>query len=124
MKSEPFVIDIELYDFRVHILHNFTDEEFQTYILGNFDLNEITRKTSTATCWTIYDKNGKPDFAIDFKRRLKRDGYSFNTIVHEAAHVGFDIMNHVRVPYTHNVTDEAFCPLIAFISQKIYEGIF
>ena len=120
---KTFIIDIELYDFKIHVLNNVSDEEFQEYILGNFDNTQIERKTSTATCWTIYDKEGKPNFALDFRKKLKKDGYSFNTIVHESSHVAFDIMNHIKVPYTHDITDEAFCPLIAYISQKVYEGI-
>lgn len=123
-KNHSFIIDIELYDFKVHVLHDFSDEEFQEYILGNFDLDEITRRTSTATCWTIYNKNGKPDFAIDFRKRLKRDGYSFNTIVHESTHVALDIFNHIKVPHTHDITDEAFCPLCAYIAGKVYTGLF
>lgn len=119
-----FTVDLDLYDFVIHVLVNVSDKEFNDYILGNFDLNEIERKTSAATCWTIYDKNGKPDFAIDFRKKIKKDSYSLNTIVHESCHVAFDIMNHIKVPYTHNVTDEAFCPLISYITQKIYEGVY
>lgn len=119
-----FIIDVELYDFKIHVLHDLSGCDFNEYILGHFDLEQIERKTSTATCWTIYNKDGKPDFALDFRKRLKKDGYSLNTIIHEASHVAFDIMNHVKIPFTHDITDEAFCPLIAFISRKIYEGLF
>jgi len=120
---KTFIIDIELYDFKIHVLHNLSDKEFQEYILSNFDITQIERKESVATCWTIYDKEGKPNFALDFKKKLKKDGYSLNTIIHESSHIAFDIMDHINVPYTHEITDEAFCPLIAYISQKVYEGI-
>lgn len=113
-----------MFDCKIHVLNGFSDYEFIDYTSANFKDVEITRKTSTAACWTIYNENGKPDYMIDFRKLVKKDPYSINTISHESTHATLEIMKLINIPYEYNVTDEVVCCLNGLIMQKIYEGLF
>lgn len=118
-----FEIPIELYDTKVEILNNVTDEEFNEYFLVNFDQTP-TRTMSTAACWTVNGLDNKEHYVLDFKKKLKKDLYSLNTISHECLHATFEILKKISIPYQYNVTDEVFCCLNAFIFEKVYEKLF
>jgi len=121
---KTFIVDIEIYDCKIHVLNNFTDDEFKDYVLNISSIEKIERTESVAAFWTIPCKNKKNEYVLDLKKKIKKDGYSLNTICHECTHATFDIMKWVNIPYVNDATDEAYCCLNAFIFQKVYEGIF
>ena len=118
-----FIIPIELYDSDIHVLNGMTDQEFEAYIADNFGIN-VERMESTAAFWTIYDKIGKAIYLMDFKKKLKKDYYSINTLAHECQHATFAILNRNHIPYEFNKTEEVYCCLNGFITGKIFEGVF
>lgn len=120
MKS--FIIDIEIYDSKVHVLYDATDEEFSRYMFDNFKVKKDRLQTSAA-CWLITSGNGVTRL-VDFRTKLKQDAYSVNTIVHESDHVAFEMMKELSIPYVYETTDEVHCYLCAFIAGKIYEEVF
>ena len=119
-----FIIDIEIYDCKIHVMNSLSDEDFQSYILERGSIDKIERTESIAAFWTIPCKNKRNEYFLDFKKKLKKDSYSMNTICHECTHATFDIMKWVNIPYVVDVTDEAYCCLNALIFQKVYEGIY
>jgi hypothetical protein len=119
---KEFTFDIELYDSRIHVLNNVSDEEFEFYMFAQFR-QRPDRTTGQGACWTIPDTNGKQHYVLDFTKKLSRTPASVNIIVHESLHAAFEIMKHLSIPYVYNVSDEVFCYLCGYIVEKTMEGI-
>lgn len=118
-----FIIDIDIYTARIHIIYNNTDGEFNEYILNNFSL-VVPRPKTDASYWSFTSDNGTTQYLIDFPHKLKQTDYNdINTITHEALHVTFDIMNTVKIKYDYE-NEEPFCYLNGLVNEKIFEGLF
>ena len=122
---DQFIIDIELFETQVHILNGVSDKEFDSYVYNNFNKQKAERMNTTASCWSIKDKNNKTQFLLDFKTKLKKDAYSINTITHESLHATNGVLNKNSIYFSKDDSvEEVFCCLCAYITGKIYEGIF
>lgn len=114
--------DVTLYEYRIHVMHAATDTEFNSYIKKVFNA-DIDRSKTTASVWQMENVSGGRESVMDFRVKIQKDLFSLNTIVHECQHVVMDIMNYIGMPCVYDVTDEAFCYLMAHITEKVYEII-
>ena len=115
--------DIEIYAYRVHVLHNVTDAQFTKYFADTFKC-EVERTNYGASVWQMENKSGRKESVIDFKNKLIRDGWSLNTIVHECEHVTFDIMEYIGMELDYKTNHEAFCYLMGHITERVYKIIY
>ena len=122
--KRQFTFDIDIYESRVHVLIQATDDEFESYIYSRFDRLRGERLAGSAGCYPVRDKFNKLHYVLDFKKPMKTDAYTIDTIVHECNHAAFEIMNELSMPYSYGVSDETFCYLSGYIAGKVYEGIF
>jgi hypothetical protein len=120
-----FVIEVEFFDSKVHVLDGVSDDEFYTYIYTNFGKQNLERMMTTASYWSIRDKYNKTQHVIDFRQKLKKDIYSFDTIVHESQHATIGILKLNSIPLSEDDgVEEVYCRLCAFISSRVYDGVF
>lgn len=115
--------DIDVYFYRVHVLHEVTDEEFKKYFSDIFNC-EVERSKTSASVWQMVNTEGRCESIIDFKRIIKKDMFSLNTIVHECLHVTFDIMEYIGMELDYQKTHEVFCYLMGHITEKVYEILY
>lgn len=118
-----FEIPVELYCTKVEVLKNLSDDEFYEYFTEHFTETPERMKT-TATCWIIAGKDDAQHYVLDFRKPLKKDSDSLNTIAHECLHAAFEILHKRCITLVHDVSDEAFCCLNAFIFEKVYTGLY
>lgn len=120
-----FIINVDIFDCCVHVLDGLTDDEFYSYIDSNFRNQKIERMNTTASCWNIRDKNNKVNFLLDFKKKIKKDYFSIDTITHESCHASRGILKICSIPYSEDDgIEEIYCYLSAFIAGRVYKGIF
>ena len=115
--------DVDVYFYRVHVLHEVTDEEFKKYFSEVFNC-EVERSKTSAAVWQMENKQGRCESIIDFKLKLKKDSFSINTIAHECQHVTFDIMEYINMELDYKTNHEAFCYLMGHITEKVYDIIY
>ena len=115
--------DIDLYCYRVHVLHEVTDEDFKKHFNDVFNC-EVERSKTSAAVWQMENKQGRCESIIDFKLKLKKDSFSMNTIAHECQHVTFDIMEYIGMELDYKTNHEAFCYLMGHVTEKVYEIIY
>lgn len=121
---QAFIIDIDIYASRIHILHNHSTEQFNEYLQQNFNGIEYTRKENNAATTMIFTyDDGPQEYIIDFNSRMKRSNpFDAGIISHEASHVVFEICERLGIRYGIE-NQEAFAYLHGYIVQKIYEGL-
>jgi len=124
-QSKSFVIDIELYDYKVHVLYLFTDDEIKEYVKKTFRDSDFERSTAPATFCNA-EEAGLPfnECIIDFKRKLNQNGRLTRTwIAHEVFHAVCEITRYVDIPLCQQ-SEEAYAYLAGLITEKIYAGLF
>ena len=57
--------DIDIYAYRVHVLHNVTDAQFNKYFADTFRC-EVERTNYGASVWQMENKSGRKESIIDF----------------------------------------------------------
>lgn len=119
-----FIVDIPLYDCEIHVLNGVSELEFDKYCIRNFTGVEISRTSSSAAFWIIYNSAGKATYLIDFVIKLDDNSRSVNTIVHESTHATIEILKRHKINFIYDITDEVYCCLNGFISGEIYKGVF
>lgn len=122
---KTFIIDLDMFESYVHVLDCVSDEEFDTYVYNNFNKQKIERTCTTAACWSLRDSDSRTQFLLDFRKKLKKDAYSINTITHESLHATNGILNKNSVFFSKDDgVEEVYCCLCSYITGKVYEGIF
>jgi hypothetical protein len=116
--------DIDIYCYRVHVLHDITDEEFIKYFKDTFRCPVDRDSAISASVWQMENTSGRRESIIDFRRKIKRDMFSLNTIVHECLHVTFDVMEYIGMTLDYEKNHEAYCYLMAHITEKVYEILY
>jgi len=115
--------DIDMYCYRIHVLHDITDEEFVQFFKDKFNC-PVDRCKTPGTAWQMEHKDGQKQSIIDFRRKIKRDSFSLNTVVHECLHVTFDIMEHIGMELDYEKNQEVFCYLMGHITEKVHELLY
>jgi hypothetical protein len=124
-KSKIFDFDLEIYNARVHVFHNSTDEEVKNYIFNLFPDAVYDRpKNNSATAFVFEHESYGEQYAIDFIIPLKRNNpESHKTISHEASHTTYEICNSRGIKCDY-YNQETFAYILGYIVKKINEGVF
>jgi hypothetical protein len=125
IKARTFIIEINIYKARVHILHSLSNNELQKYIEKYFPGASYERSSpQTAAALTFHQGTSLEEYAIDFSTPLKISSHlSHQTLSHEVFHITLEIMRSIGVELSLE-SEEAFTYLQGFIVGKIIEGIF
>ena len=115
--------DIDIYAYRVHVLHNVTDAQFTKYFADTFKC-EVERANSGASVWQMENTSGRKESIIDFRDKLEKDTFSLNTLVHECLHVTFDIMEYIGMELDYKTNHEAFCYLMGHVTEIVHKLIY
>ena len=123
--STRFDFDLEIYNARVHVFHNATDEEVKEYIDEHFTDAVYTRPGgNSATAFIFEHANSGEQYAIDFIMPLKRNNpESHKTIAHEASHVTWELTNSRGIK-CGNDNQENFAYILGYIVSVINEEVF
>lgn len=122
--NDTFTVNIEIYESRVHVLHNIEDDDFKVYCKIHFDnIPDRTDGGNSGTCWTILDKADKEHYVLDFRKRLRKDSESINLISHEVNHAVNSILDKVDIHYNVD-NDEPYCYLMGHLMEKVFKGLF
>lgn len=124
-KSKIFDFDLEIYNARVHVFHNSTDEEVQEYIEENFTDAVYTRPAgNSATAFVFTHDSYGEQYAIDFIIPLKRNNpESHKTIAHEASHVAWELTNSRGIKCGYD-NQEGFAYILGYIVSIINKEVF
>ena len=124
-KSKIFDFDLEIYNARVHIFHNVTDEEIQEYIQEKFPGAKYERsKNNSAVAFVLEHEKFGEQYAIDFIVPLAlKNPESDKTIAHEASHVTWEICNS-RAIHCDYENQEGFAYILGYIVKIINEEVF
>jgi len=115
--------DIDMYCYRIHVLHNIDNTKFVKYFQDTFKC-PIERSNSGASVWQMENTSGRKESIIDFRNKLEKDTFSLNTLVHECLHVTFDIMEYIGVELDYATNHEVFCYLMGHITERVYKIIY
>jgi len=124
-KSKIFDFDLEIYNARVHVFHNSTDEEIKEYIEEKFPNAVYDRpKSNAATAFIFEHESFGEQYAIDFMIPLKRNSpESHKTIAHEASHVAWELTNSRGIKCNYE-NQETFAYILGYIVRVINEEVF
>lgn len=124
-KSKIFDFDLEIYNARVHVFHNSTNEEIQKYIQENFTDAKYERSGHNAAVTVVFEhENGAEEYAIDFLVPLAlKNPESDKTIAHEASHVAWEVCNS-RGIHCNYENQESFAYILGYIVKIINQEVF
>ena len=120
-----FDFDLEIYNARIHIFHNCTDEEIKESMNDKFPDAVYERpRNNSATAFVLEHENCGEQYAIDFIIPLKRNNpESHKTIAHEASHVTWEVINSRGIKGDY-YNQENFAYILGYIVRKINEEVF
>lgn len=122
-KNESFVVEIDLYQVRLHIFNGYSVEYISKYLENKFPGSSYQRPLASATAFTMIHKTHGEEYCIDFISPLKQTAISQKTISHEALHTSYEIANCVGLRTDIN-NQEAIAYILGYIVQKINEKVF
>lgn len=124
-KSKIFDFDLEMYNARVHVFHNSSDDEITEYLLSEFPGAIYERPgNNSATAFVLEHGNCGEHYVIDFIVPLKRKiPESHKTIAHEATHVAWEMSQSRGLKCGYD-NQETFAYIVGYIVRKINEEVF
>jgi hypothetical protein len=123
MTSKIFIIDVEIFCYRLHVLYCVSDKEYTDYMKKVFH-GECQRNTNSSATFHMVQEGGYQESIIDFKVKLKKgERQSYELIAHESLHAVFEIAKVAGFKFCEN-SEEVFAYLSGFVNSRIYTGIF
>ena len=120
-----FNIVIELYRYKMHILHGIDDKQYRRYFKDHFSGLDTTedRHRSLAYFEVFEQQDGYSECVIHFPRLKILESITHNLIAHEVSHAVAHIINFVGIK-PDSTNDEPAAYLYGHIVETIYKRLF
>jgi hypothetical protein len=120
--SKTFIINIEPFGYKLHILHCVSDKRFLSYAMKVFNIKVERDLINFATTHIVKDERFQ-ECIIDFRTELPHNRLSYDLIAHESLHVVFEIARFAEFRFCPD-SEEIYAYLQGYITSQICSKLF